>query len=102
MTTAPFEHQLGPGQILIADVSLCAVPFGWVAEVPAGVQLAHDFSISQEPGDWQTPATNETITETVHDTENTPIRFLRWRHTSGAGAATIRIGAVGRVSWSVA
>lgn len=101
MSTRPFEHDVGPGQTLVADVSNCAVPFGWTADVPAGVTLAHDFSISEDADNWREPASNASITADVKDTELDPLRYLRWRHTAGSDAATVRIACEGRVSWSV-
>ena len=101
MSTRSYEHDVGPGQTLVADVSMCAVPFGWTADVPGGVELAHDFSISRDAENWRTPASHASITADAADTELDPIRYLRWRHAAGAAAATIRIACEGRVAWSL-
>lgn len=101
MTTQAFEHELGPGQTLIADVSLMAVPFAWSAEVPAGTEIAYDGSISAEARDWIEPAQNGEITGDVSDYELDPFRFMRFRHTTGADTATIRVAGIGRLEWSV-
>jgi len=99
MSTRPFERDLAPGGTVVADVSRCAVPFAWTVDVPGGVELSHDFSISADAENWRTPVTNASITEDVSDVELDPVRFLRWRHTAGTGDATIRIAAEGRVEW---
>ncbi|MDE0661986.1 MAG: hypothetical protein OXI79_20335 [Gammaproteobacteria bacterium] len=101
MSTRPYAHAVGPGETLVADVSNCAVPFGWTADVPAGVELGHEFSISDDPENWRAAASNAAITGDVSDVELDPVRYLRWRHTAGAAAATVRIACEGRVSWSV-
>ena len=102
MTTQAFEHELAPGQTLIADVSLMAVPFAWTAEVPDGTEIAYDGSISEAAGDWIEPAQNASISGDVSDYELDPFRYMRFRHTSGAGTATIRVAGIGRLEWSVA
>lgn len=99
MATRSHEREVAAGGTLVADVSLLAVPFAWAAVVPSGVELAHDYSMSEEPGGWLQPATNATITATVADSELDPIRFLRWRHVAGSDAAAIRINGEGRVRW---
>ena len=101
MTVRAYEHELGPNQSLIADLRSANFPLGWAAEVPSGVELTRDFSSSPEPGNWLTPATYASITESVTDVENYPAPFLRWRHASGTDAATIRISTTGRVTWKV-
>lgn len=101
MTTAAYAHDVGPGETLVADVSLLAVPFGWSVDVRTDAELSHDFSISEDPGDWLAPATNASITADATDAELDPVRFLRWRHTSGGDRATVRIAGIGRVAWSV-
>ena len=101
MAVRAHEHAIAAGETLIADLRDATFPLGWAADLPSGVTLTHDFSNSDEPGDWLTPATNESITATVADYEEFPLRFLRWRHTVGADPATIRIAATGRVYWKV-
>lgn len=101
MTTQAFEHELAPGQTLIADVSLMALPFAWSAEVPDGTEIAYDGSISEAAGDWVEPSQNAAITGDVSDYELDPFRFMRFRHMSGQGTATIRVGGVGDLAWSV-
>ena len=103
MTTQPHEHVVGAGETLIADVSLCAVPFGWTATAAdwTGTTVNYDGSISKEPGGWIEPARNSAISEDVSDYELDPLRFMRFRNAGGGNPVTIRIGAVGRVEWSV-
>ena len=103
MATDAFEHAINPGETLVADVSECMAPFGWVAiRGAAAGELEHRFSVSKEMADaeWIEPASNGSITKTAASAELDPLRWLRWRHVSG-GAFTIQIGAVGRVAWHV-
>ena len=101
MTTQAHEHDVGPGETLIADVSLAQVPFGWTAEVPAGTEIEYRGSISEDAENWIEPARNGSIDGDVDDYELDPLRWMRFRHVSGSGAATIRIGCVGRVYFEV-
>ena len=101
MTTSAFAHELNAGETLIADVSLMRAPFGWTADVPSGVTVEYRFSISEDAENWVEPAQNGSITEDVADYELDSLRWMRFRHTGGAGAATIRMAGQGRVEWSV-